>query len=42
MATFYNRKAIVGSDGTAYDSGKTGYAMMRVDAAESVGHLTAD
>ena len=41
MATFYNCKAIVGGNGTAYDSGKTGYAMMRVDTAGSAGYLTA-
>ena len=41
MATFYNCKAIVGGNGTAYNSGKTGYAMMRVDTAAVAGYLTA-
>ena len=41
LSTFYNCKAIVGGNGTAYDSGKTGYAMMRVDTAGAAGYLTA-
>ncbi len=41
LATFYNCKSIVGGNGTAYDSPKTGYAMMKVDAAGSAGYLTA-
>ncbi len=41
LATFYNCKAIVGGNGTAYDSSKTGYAMMKVDVAGSAGYLTA-
>ena len=41
LSTFYNCKAIVGGNGTAYDPGKTGYAMMRVDTAGAAGYLTA-
>ncbi len=41
LATFYNCKAIVGGNGTAYSSSKTNYAMMKVDAAGTAGYLTA-
>ncbi len=41
LATFYNCKAIVGGNGTAYSSAKYGYAMMRVDAPGTAGYLTA-
>ncbi len=41
LATFYNCKAIVGGNGTAYSSAKYGYAMMRVDAPGVTGYLTA-
>ena len=39
--TFYNCKQLVGGNGTVFNSGKTGYAMMRVDAAGAAGYLTA-
>lgn len=39
--TFYNCKALVGGNGTAFSSGNAGYAMMRVDAEGSPGYLTA-
>lgn len=41
MSTFYNCKAIVGGNGTTFNSSKTGYAMMRVDTAAVTGYLTA-
>ena len=41
MGTFHNCAALVGGNGTAYDSGKTGYAMMRVDKDGQAGYLTA-
>ena len=39
--TFYNCKALVGGNGTAFSSGNAGYAMMRVDVEGSPGYLTA-
>ena len=39
--TFHNRKQLVGGNGTVFSSGKTGYAMMRVDTAPVAGYLTA-
>ena len=39
--TFYNCKQLVGGNGTVFNSGKTGYAMMRVDTAAVAGYLTA-
>ncbi len=38
--TFYNCKSLVGGNGTVFSSGKTGYAMMKVDSATTVGYLT--
>ena len=42
MATFYNCKAIVGDNGTTYDSSRYGYAMMQVDTDAVAGYLTAE
>lgn len=39
--TFYGCKALVGGNGTAFDSGKAGYAMAVVDREGSPGYLTA-
>ncbi len=39
--TFYNCKQLVGGNGTVFNSGKTGYAMMKVDTAAVAGYLTA-
>ena len=39
--TFYNCSSLVGGNGTTYSSSRTGYAYMRIDAANSVGYLTA-
>ncbi len=39
--TFYNCKQLVGGNGTVFSSGKTGYAMMNVDAVSVAGYLTA-
>ena len=41
MATFYSCEVIVGGNGTTCDSGKTGYAMMKVDTVGTAGYLTA-
>jgi hypothetical protein len=41
MSTFYNCKAIVGGNGTTFNSSKTGYAMLKVDTAAVAGYLTA-
>lgn len=41
MSTFHNCKALVGGNGTVYDSGKTGCAMAVVDREGSPGYLTA-
>lgn len=41
FGTFYNCAALVGGNGTAFDSGKTGYAMMRIDKDGQAGYLTA-
>ena len=42
MGTFYNCKSLVGGNGTAYDSSKYRYAMMRVDVPGTAGYLTAN
>ena len=39
--TFYNCKQLVGGNGTVFSSGKTGYAMMRVDTAAVARYPTA-
>ncbi len=39
--TFYRCKALVGGNGTAFDSGKAGHAMAVVDREGSPGYLTA-
>lgn len=39
--TFYNCNALVGGNGTAFSSGKAGYAMAVVDREGSPGYLTA-
>ena len=39
--TFCSRKQLVGGNGTVFGSGKTGYAMMKVDTAAAAGYLTA-
>ena len=41
FGTFYNCAALVGGNGTAYDSSRTGYSMMRIDAEGQAGYLTA-
>lgn len=41
LGTFYNCTALVGGNGTAYDSSKTSYAMMRIDKEGQAGYLTA-
>ena len=40
-STFYNRKAIVGGNGTAYDSKQTTCAMCRIDREGQAGYFTA-
>ena len=40
-STFYNCKAIVGGNGTAYDSKQTTCAMCRIDREGQAGYLTA-
>ena len=41
MQCFYNCKALVGGNGTAWSSSNTGYTYMRVDRAGQAGYLTA-
>ena len=41
FGTFYNCAAFVGGNGTAYDSSKTSYSMMRIDKDGQTGYLTA-
>lgn len=38
---FYNCNSLVGGNGTAWESSKTGYAYLRIDAAGTPGYLTA-
>ena len=38
---FYNCKSLVGGNGTAYASSKTGYAYMKIDKVGQAGYLTA-
>lgn len=40
MQTFYNCKALVGGNGTAWSSSNTGYKCCVIDAAGSPGYLT--
>lgn len=41
LGTFYNCTALMGGNGTAYDSSKISYAMMRIDKEGQAGYLTA-